>query len=309
MAVSKTLSANSAFCTMNLLNGPIGLAGLSKTVEKNPATSGSGLSPIPTVVGYGPENLMLEQRSRKMRTRNLGGTTLYFYFELEGVRSVDSISCALLDFEPTVFAVIGSNITKTSGNGFTVEGASTDAFSGATTYSNLQLYDQSTSNIMLWYLDIPTSGSIYNTTTNQFWRISCTPDSTWTNDGYLEISSFFLGRYYDFDRDASTNELLESYSKTGSNHEGSRFYLGRSTVRSLDVSSSLLARNTRIALGNDIKTGRHNMECIMDTSANVDNATADRGRGLIYGYAGNRFQRNFSIEKCETFDIHITESS
>lgn len=309
MGVSKTLTTNSALCTMNFLNGPIGLSALYKTVEKNPASSGSGLSPIPTVVGMGPENLMQEQRSYKMRTKNLGETTLYFYYNLIGGLSIDNVYSALQDFQPTVFGVIGSNITKTSGNGFTLEGSDSSTFSGAATYSNFQLYDQSASDVMLWYLDTPSSGTAGSTAINgRYWRISCTPDSTWTSDGYLEISSFFLGTHYGFDRDNASNETLESYSKSGSNYEGSRFYSSKSTVRSFNISSTLLDQTTRTQLGNDIKMGRHNMECIIDTSSSIDNATADRGRGLAYGYIGNRFQRNISIDRYETFDIQVTES-
>ena len=303
MGVSKTLTTNASLCTMNLLNGPVGLASLYKTTEKNASSPSNGLSPIPTAVGYDTSNLMLPQRSYKMRTAGMNSNTLYFNFSIDISVNMDGVYSASRTFTPTVFAVVGSNITKTSGNGFTLEGDSTAAFSSPVVYQNLQLYEQR--DILLWYLDTPTSGTAGS---KAYWRISCTPDTTWTNDDYIEISSFFLGCHYGFDMDYGSNRALEFYSKQGQSGSGSRFYAEKTTTRKFSIDSTLLDKTTRRLLLNDIRLGRHNTECIVDTAASTSDSSSSRGRGLAYGYLGSSVKRSMNIDQYQKIDIDLVES-
>lgn len=308
MGVSKTLSTNSALCSMNFLCGPVGTCSLFKALElsTNPSNTGGGLSKIPTQYGYGVDNLLLPQRAYKMRTIGINSSTLSFSFGIDVSISTDGVYSSQRSFQPTMFAVIGSNISKTSGNGFNLTGSSSQLFTSPVVYSNLQLYDSEGSDILLWYLDTPSSGTLLSGL--PYWRIDFTPDATWTSDSFIEISSFFLGCHYPFDADYGTSSGLQFYSKAGNNYNGSRFYKRKSTKRTIDMNSTLLTPSDRRNLSNDIKLGRNSIDCIIDSAANLPDTTPGRGRGLMYGYIGARSSRSFNVDKYGTFDVSVTES-
>lgn len=307
MGVSKTLTTNTALCTINILSGATGITSLYRTVKKDVLAGGStGLSPMPTVVGYEESNLLKPQRRYKFRTPNALNSELQFFFTTYGTYDANGVYGNRRYFTPTVFGIIGANTKSSPSGSVSITGSESPDFSSAVLYSGLSLYDSTVGDVVLWYLDTPTSGTISSSMT--YWKIYFTPDSSWTDDTYFECSSFFLGVHREFDIDYGGGDDLEFYSKAGMNYSGSRFYEEKGTTRTVDIDSTLLDRETRRAVLGDIRMGRNNTECILDKKANVADSTDGRGDGLYYGYLSAKTRRSLSIDGYQSVSLSLTES-
>ncbi len=278
MANSKALSASGALSFENLLLS----AKLVSVTNQNKL--------------YPATNLLDPRKSMATRTtRSFVEYSGYFQYVFDFLAAVS----------PTVFAIIGSNIVKTSGNGVYLIGAD-DALLTTNTviYDTLTLYP-AWNDVLRWYLDTPTSGS----GAKRYWGIRFYP-YTWGSlitDDFFEFGNFWMGNFLEIGHSYDTNFKGVDNATYEESAGGSRFYDRQLSTESASVAMPMTEVVKRQSLYSNFMEFGTNCHMLLDLEAFSTDDSA-KGHAQYYGKIDSSLNSKIQMGRLSDIDFDFLKA-
>lgn len=185
--------------------------------------------------------------------------------------------------EPTVLALINTNITKTTGTGCMLLGSSSaDLSTDLLSYVALPLYEAH-NGIHIWYLGTPEIQ--LGASALQYWALRIYPNN-WgadlVTDPYFEIGNIWLGDYTPLNFDYSTDVGSVDQSTFDSAHSGAEYHDGPQVRYDGKTSIPMEERSIRQELMSNFRTYGKNTHVLIDLEAYSEDDSL-KGHGHFYG--------------------------
>jgi hypothetical protein len=218
---------------------------------------------------YPAKNLLDPRISKTYRTTQL-------FDERNGFFQIGlDLGSAML---PTIFAMINTNITKTTGNGAYLIGATNALFTtGTIIYDAFPLYETHT-NVLRWYIDTPSTNP--PGAEKQYWAFRMYPNdwgNGFTDDQYIEIGNLWLGEYQELKHNYGSKISQFDKSSKSQSFGGATYVDEINSGFSLTSEMPYVSRTARQSLVEGFSTYSKRSHVLLDFEPFINDITSEVG--------------------------------
>jgi len=207
---------------------------------------------------------------------------------------------------PTVLAIVNSNITKITGSGAYLIGATNQALTTSTiVYDAFPLY-QTHTGVLRWYLDTPSTNP--PGVAKRYWGFRMYPNdwgNSFTGDSYFEFGNIWLGDYVEIKHNYGSSISQSDTSMKSLSFGGATYVDENRLGHKVSLSMSLVPRLVRNDVVAGFKTYRKSSHILLDFEPYVNDVTSlVGGHNAYYGKLGNSIKS--SIQFSGHADMFVT---